>query len=319
MADQGLFTRGIYEFEDPAGALLAARIPTNGTADLYSGTRVIVKPGQTALFIYNGQVTDVLPPGNHEIKTENVPVLTRLANWKFDFESPLRCELIFVSQQIFTGLKWGTQEPVLVPFAGSQPIPIRGYGTYNLQLNNPMRFFTALMGSRSSMDLSDVQLLIQAQIQQALPSALALVSNLSQLNSQQSAVAKKISELTAKSLSNYGLQIGEIRILSLIPPEAIMSALDEKAAMQVIGDPQKYLLYKMASSFGNGSQSSGNSDPMHMMMSLMVGRGLMGIDDPDKAPAPARVAAAQKKCPKCGSSSDAGFRFCPHCGGEMGA
>jgi membrane protease subunit (stomatin/prohibitin family) len=315
MADnQSLFFRGVYEFDDPTGVLLAGRVPAVGTVDLYSGTKILVKPGQTAIFVYNGKIADVLPPGNHEIKTENMPILTRLANWKFGFESPLRCELIFVSKQIFTGLKWGTQQPVLLQING-QSIPIRGYGTYNLHVIGPEQFFTALMGSRVSMELSDVQIFVQAQIQQVLAQAIAPIKDLSKLNTSQSAVAQKIQTLVVRSLLNYGLQIGDIRVLSLVPPEDTLHALDEKAAMQVIGDPQKYLLYKMANSFGSASQPN-NSDPMHMMLSLMVGRGLMGIDDPDKKPIPG-ASPAQKKCPKCGSLSDASFQFCPHCGGGM--
>lgn len=312
---QSLFFRGIYEFDDPAGAILAARVPATGTADLYSGTRVLVKPGQSVILVYNGQVGDVLGPGNHEIKTENIPLLTRLANWRFGFESPLRCELIFVSRQKFVGLKWGTSEPVLLQLPGSQSIPVRGYGTYNLHVIGPDQFFKTLMGSRMSMELSDVQLFVQAQIQQVLPQALTLIPNLTQLNAKQSAVAEKISTMILRSLIDYGLQIEDVRVLSLVPPDETLHALDEKSAMQVIGDPQKYLLYKMANSFGNGSQST-NSDPMHMMMSLMVGRGLMGIADPDRNRAQ-QVTAVQRQCPKCGSMSESSFQFCPHCGGGM--
>ena len=313
--NQSLFLRGIYEFDDPAGATLAARVPAVGTADLYSGTRILVKPGQSAIFIYNGEIGDVFGPGNHEIKTDNVPVLTRLANWRFGFESPLRCELIFVSHQIFTGLKWGTEQPVLLSLAGAQPIPVRGYGTYNLHISGAAQFFKTLMGSRSSLELSDVQSFVQAQLQQALPQALSSITELSQLNAKQSQVAQKVETLTVSALLTYGLQIGDIRILSLVPPEDTLHALDEMAAMQVIGDPQKYLLYKMANSFASGNQT-GSTDPMHMMMSLMVGRGLMGLDDPDRVPVQ-KVAAAQKKCPKCGALSEANFQFCPHCGGGM--
>lgn len=85
---QGMIFKGIYEFEDPSGILLAAKSPIAGEADLYTGTTIIVKANQIVLFIYKGQITEVLSAGNHQVKTENFPILTRLANWKFGFESP---------------------------------------------------------------------------------------------------------------------------------------------------------------------------------------------------------------------------------------
>src|SRR4051812_42313426 len=113
---QSFLFRGIYEFEDPSAALVAAKIPAEGTVDLFADTVVVVKPNQTALFIYKGEVADSMKAGTYQINTENVPVLTRLAGWKFGFQSPLRCELIFFAQQIFTSRRWGTPRPALIKF-----------------------------------------------------------------------------------------------------------------------------------------------------------------------------------------------------------
>lgn len=101
------FFRGIYEFEDPSGVLVAAKVPATGSVDLYSGTAVIVRPNQCAIFCYKGKVADVLLAGTHMIETENVPILTQLSNWRFGFESPLRCELIFIAGNIFLSAQMG--------------------------------------------------------------------------------------------------------------------------------------------------------------------------------------------------------------------
>ena len=55
MKQRGIFS-GIYEFEDPSGGLLASKVPLNGTADLYDGTAVIVKPNQMAIRVNNDNV-----------------------------------------------------------------------------------------------------------------------------------------------------------------------------------------------------------------------------------------------------------------------
>ena len=79
--EQFLFFKGIYEFEDPSGGLLAARIPQVGTADIFRDTVVLVRPNQSAMFLYEGKVADKLGEGTHRLETHNIPILTRLANW----------------------------------------------------------------------------------------------------------------------------------------------------------------------------------------------------------------------------------------------
>jgi membrane protease subunit (stomatin/prohibitin family) len=137
--DQSLLFKGIYEFEDPSGALLAAKVPSIGTVDLFAGTVVLVKPSQTALFLYQGKIADVLPAGSHRIQTENVPILSRLANWRFGFESPLRCELVFVSRHAFTGRRWGTPHPVIINVRGFGSVPMRSFGNFSVRVIDPKK------------------------------------------------------------------------------------------------------------------------------------------------------------------------------------
>src|SRR3989338_4642873 len=114
--EQSILFKGFYEFEDPSGILIAAKVPPQGTADLYSGTTIVVKANQCALFLHKGKITEVLLEGTHAVKTENFPILTRLANWKFGFESPLRCEIWFFSSTVYAGRRWGTTQPIIYDF-----------------------------------------------------------------------------------------------------------------------------------------------------------------------------------------------------------
>ena len=42
MKQTGLF-RGVYDFEDTSGGLMAAKVPLVGTADLYDGTAMMAQ------------------------------------------------------------------------------------------------------------------------------------------------------------------------------------------------------------------------------------------------------------------------------------
>ena len=312
--NQTTFFRGIYEFQDPSGALMAAKVPTTGSVDLYAGTAIIVRPNQSAIFSYKGQIADIFFAGTHQIQTENVPVLTRLANWRFGFESPLRCELIFVSGQMFTSRRWGTPQPVVANFADFGPVPIRAFGNFNVVVTNPKEFFLKLMGTRTTFSIAEIEEFLQGQIVELLPSILHEVKSLEELSKSYNELSNKLEMALRKEVEDYGLGVEKIQILSALPSKEILEAMEAKAAMQIIGSQKEYLLYKAATSLGQANENTGN-DPLQMMMGLMLGKGLLGADNKDKD----KVAAIESNlaCRKCGQLVPAIARFCQSCGEKI--
>ena len=320
VAQQSFFFRGIYDYQDPSGSILCARVPFEGLADLYEGTAVIVRPNQGVLVVHRGQITDFLGAGTHSLTSENLPILTKLKNVKFGFQSPVRTELYFFSASQFTARRWGTSQPAVVEISGSS-IPVRAFGQYNIQISNPKRFFLKLMGSRTAFSITDIEELVQGAIIQNLPIALKGVAHLSELSTRQPMIARELSDLVGDSLGVYGIRLEDLQLLSVLPSKEILSAMDASAAMQLIGDNREYLLYKAASTLeslnAGGSSSGAKGDPMHMMMGLMLGRNLFaGVDNrpkPEKIPA---GVTSTKLC-QCGSSNASDFKFCPKCGKEL--
>lgn len=312
----GLF-QGIYEFQDPSGTLLAARVPASGSLDLYDGTSLIVRPNQCALFVYKGQVADILTQGTHTLRTENVPVLTRLANWRKGFQSAVRAEIWFFSGMVFTARRWGTAQPVLTTLDAG-PMPVRGYGNYNVFIRDPRKLFKKLVGTRSFLDITEIEEFIQSEILAALPTALQVLREVADLGIRHRDVAAALEADLVSRLADYGLSVTNVQVLALIPPQEVLEALDAKLAMKVIGNPREYLLYKAANSLDALHQSGGN-DSMQMMLGMMLGKGLMGADyhEKEKSLAPDSSASSQT-CSSCNNITDRASRYCPHCGRELG-
>ncbi|MES2965434.1 MAG: SPFH domain-containing protein [Bdellovibrionota bacterium] len=307
---QSQLFKGIYEFEDPSGTLIAAKVPATGSIDLFDGTVVVVKPTQCAIFVYEGRVCDVLTGGTHELKTANLPILTRLANWKLGFQSPLRCELIFFSGQSFVSRRWGTSQPVLHQFDGGKTLPVRGFGQYTVRMRHPQKFYTSLFGSRSTYSIVDLEETIQGAILEQLPVALDGIRTLPELSRRHDAVSQNIEKLVAPKFEECGIRITDVQVASLLPPKEVLDAMDSKAAMDMIGDPKAYMVYKAANGLGAGEAKS---DPMQAMMSLLFAKQLAS-----EAPR-GSVPRSGGFCSGCGSSVEADFRFCPHCGQEKKA
>jgi membrane protease subunit (stomatin/prohibitin family) len=311
---QSLLFRGIYEFDDASGTLLAARQPHVGSADLFHNTAIVVRPNQAAIFVYKGKIADILGPGTHYVSSENFPVLTRLASWKFGFRSPLRCEIWFFSGHLMTGRRWGTSQPI-VTVLDETSVPIRAFGNYNVRVTDPRAFLLKLVGSRSSMGISEIEEFIQGHIIELLPQVLRLAKSIRDLSALQKKISSHLEDLMTNALRPFGLGVQGIQVLSLLPPKEVIQAMDTKLAMDVIGDKREYLLYKAAASL-DALHSSSGSDPMQMMMGLMLGKGLMGADYHDKENH-ALPRAAKVACPHCQSTHDSQNRFCPQCGKEV--
>lgn len=323
LKQSGMF-KGVYEFEDPSGGLLAAKVPFSGSADLYNGTVIIVRPNQRAMLIYKGQRGDILKPGTHVIKTENVPILTRLANWKFAGRSPLRCEIWFFSGNVHTSKRWGTASPVMSSFNNIGTIPIRTFGTYNIRANSPIRMYEKLIGSRNSLDISTVEEFVQGQVIELIPEALKIIDEIVDLNRRQDEVSKILEKLVQKELNEYGLTIRKIQIQSLLPPDDVMEALESKIAMDLIGDPKKFLLYKTANSLEalGGGDGNGQNDAMQMMMGLMLGKNMLGMEGAEvstkqKSLTQATSSTGKAFCTECGQRIQANHKFCFNCGAQV--
>lgn len=311
---QSTFFKGIYEFDDPSGTLLAGRVPAHGTAALYNGTAVVVKPNQCAIFIYKGQIADVFFAGTHMIKTETVPLLSALANWSFGFENPLLCELIFISGQSFTARRWGTPQPVLTKFQNYGVVPIRAFGNFNLAVKDPRLFYTKLMGSRGVYSVADIEEFLQGQIVELLPEALEEVQSLESLASSYNAISKNLEIALTTEIGAYGLAVEKVQVLSALPSQEVLEAMEARTAIQILGSQKEYLLYKAANSLGQPNDGTAN-DPLQMMMGLMLGKGLLGNDYHDKEKVPAGAIAMA--CTGCQTPLAEGARFCAQCGKKV--
>jgi len=312
---QTLIFKGIYEFEDPSGSLLAARIPQVGSVDLFRGTAVVVRPNQYAMFIYKGQFADILKPGTHFISSENVPLLTRLANWHFGFRSPLRCEIWFFSGSVFTARRWGTARPILAQL-DMGTVPIRGYGNYNIRITDPRALYEKLIGARTSYDITDLEEYIQGHILELLPQALKVINSVKEINQKQDEVSEVLEKLLFDRLSPFGLQLQDIQVASLLPPKDVLEALDSRIAMDVIGNQREFLLYKAANSLDALQEGSSSGDSMQMMLGLMLGKGLLEADyhSKEQKVLPMKGGAT---CGSCQNKVPGGSRFCPNCGAKQ--
>ncbi|PKA83033.1 membrane protease subunit (stomatin/prohibitin family) [Ulvibacter sp. MAR_2010_11] len=115
--------------------------------EIKNNAKLIVREGQAAVFINEGQLADVFKPGTYTLNTQNLPILTTLKGWKYGFDSPFKAEVYFVNTHLFTDEKWGTKNPITLNDERFGLVEIRAFGTYAYKINDPGKFLIDIVGT----------------------------------------------------------------------------------------------------------------------------------------------------------------------------
>lgn len=115
--------------------------------EIKNNAQLIVREGQMAVFVNEGQLADVFKPGTYTLNTQNLPILTTLKGWKYGFDSPFKAEVYFVSTRLFTDEKWGTKNPFMLNDDRFGLVEIRAFGTYSFRIGDPGKFVVDVVGT----------------------------------------------------------------------------------------------------------------------------------------------------------------------------
>jgi len=145
----------IIEWLDSSNDTIVYRFERQGNEIKY-GAKLVVREGQTAVFVNEGQLADVFTPGTYTLETKNVPILSTLQGWKYGFESPFKAEVYFVNTKQFVDQKWGTKNPIMLRDAEFGPIRLRAFGTYAFRVSDPATLLRAIVGTHAQVTTSDL-------------------------------------------------------------------------------------------------------------------------------------------------------------------
>jgi membrane protease subunit (stomatin/prohibitin family) len=115
--------------------------------EIKNEAQLIVREGQTAVFINEGRLADVFKPGTYTLNTQNLPILATLKGWKYGFNSPFKAEVYFVNTHLFTDEKWGTKNPITLNDERFGLVEIRAFGTYAFRINDAGKFLIDIVGT----------------------------------------------------------------------------------------------------------------------------------------------------------------------------
>ncbi|MEZ6130877.1 MAG: SPFH domain-containing protein [Planctomycetaceae bacterium] len=281
----------IIEWVDDSRHALVWRFPRYQN-EIKNGAQLIVRPGQAAVFVHRGQIADIFEPGHYELKTDNLPLLSTIAGWKYGFNSPFRAEVYFVSTRQITDLKWGTPNPIMLRDPEFGPIRIRAFGTYAVKAVSPKALLEELVGTDKVVDADEVTELLRAIIISTFADVIgsSRIAALDLASHYREFGEKLRMEVQERIDDEYGLEIPQLFIVNISMPEAVEKALDTRTSIGVIGDMNKYQQYQMGQAMtaaaGNPS-GGGAAEGLGLGLGMaMAGRMFPGMAGSSGGPPP---------------------------------
>lgn len=281
----------IIEWIDDTRNTLVWRFPRYQN-EIKQGAQLIVRPGQMAVFVLQGKIGDVFEPGTHTLNTQNLPILSTIAGWKYGFNSPFKSEVYFISTRQITDLKWGTPNPVMLRDPEFGPIRLRAFGTYALKAVEPKALLTELVGTDGVVEADEVTELMRSIIASALADMLAekQVAALD-LASKYREFSEELRQYVQERIDDeYGLAIPQLFIVNISLPEAVEKALDTRTSIGVLGDMNKFQQYSLGEAMREAAQHGGGGEGIGLGMGVAMAGRMMSAPGvgavPAGAPAP---------------------------------
>ena len=225
------------EWADENKSTMVYKYPfKNSGKEVNNKSSLTVRESQVAIFVHKGQIADVFTPGLYQMETEILPVLTKLASWKYKFETPITLDVYFVNTKQFTNIKWGTQNPFMMRDPEFGVIRVRGFGSFAFRVDDAAIFMRELFGTNSSFATSDIQDYLKSMVISGLTdaigeskiSAIDLAGNTMEF---QTIIKAKIQS----DFKKIGLELTNLIIENMSVPAEVEKALDERAKYGILG------------------------------------------------------------------------------------
>lgn len=308
----------VIECSDFQENTLVKKFEYSDRYEIMKGSQLVVRPSQVAIFMHKGEIADVFNEGTYKLDTTNLPILSKLASWKYGFEMSRLTDIYYVNTVQFTNLKWGTTNPIMLRDKDFGLIRLMGHGEYAFRVKDPVVFLREYFGTLKSTTSDRIHEYLKAMVLSELTDALG-ESGISALDL--AANYREIGDLVRQRLEEkfgkLGLEPTEVIVKNLKLPEAVEQAMDKRTTLGVLGDAMgEYAQYESIGAMRDAAKNPGAGG---MFASMGVGFGAGRAVGNTFASSLESTANAKKKikCAKCSATIDEDAKFCPSCGEKV--
>lgn len=250
----------LIQYPDERPDVIVQRVPEYGSGEFRLGSQLVVRETQRAVFFRDGKALDVFGPGRHTISTNNIPFLTGLIGMLSGGQSIFTAEVFFVSMREFTGMKWGTTQPVAYRDADLGMVRLRAFGTYSMRVDDPQLFVNNLVGARGAYSTGQIEEFLKSVIVNEFNDLIGDTKTpLLDLGGLTKELAQTMQAALADDFKRLGLLLTSFQIGAITPPEEVQKAIDQRSSMGAIGDMGAFTQYQAAQALRDAAQNPGGA------------------------------------------------------------
>lgn len=260
--------------------------------EIKKGSRLVIHPGQDALFLYNGRIEGIFrDEGSYDIASDIVPVLSSLSGFKFGFTSGLRAEVLFINTKEVT-VRWGTKHAINIPVANLPGgMPIRSFGTFNCRVDDYQALIDKIAGIQQQFTIDDVKERVISKLDQLLMKWIAQEGkDLFHLQANADQIADGICSDLDYEMRLLGIAITDFSISSFSYPDGIQKVAEAQAQQSMLQQAAAHASAAAGQTVSGQTAAHGQASGQTIQLPNF--------------------------CPNCGTKTT-GTRFCPNCGYKL--
>lgn len=328
--------RSVIEWKDPSPDILIWRWDGSGD-ELKNASKLLVNPGQTAIFVYEGSVKAVhRDAGLFVLATANIPFWTTITKFMQSFESEHKANLYFVRSTEFLDQKWGTKGPIKYEDPKYRfPVGLRAFGNFSFRIASPEQFFMNIAGTRDYYSVAEVRTALVDRMLTPLTDLMAesgfsyieVDRNRVELSEQLFSGLKEIFTKIGFDLTDFRIENTDFDEETRARINKIADKIAEAQAISAMGqvDPsglRNYAATEQLAALREAARNEGGVAGLGVGLGAGVGFGQamggMFAQNPQQGQVQT-AAPAGAVCSACNAPLAANARFCTVCGTQAAA
>jgi Putative virion core protein (lumpy skin disease virus) len=327
----------VIEWEDNTDDTLVFKFPMQDN-EIQNGGKLIVRPGQSAVFVNEGQIADIFTEGTHNLTTQNLPLLADLKGWAYGFKSPFKADIYFVNTKQILDQKWGTPSPVLVSDPKFEQVQLRAFGSFGFEITDPKVFVSTVSSTNKTYKVETLRDQLKDFIVTHLAPILAAQKvTVAELAANYDIINESLQAAVKKSFSNLGLEMTVFTISNISLPEEIQDILNERTRINMMGGLDNYSKVRTLDVMETAAANDGGGGMMQAGMGMGAGLAMgqtfaqtMAVGSnsslnpsqvmqttPVQPETPAAPSENNIVCSNCSHPITPGTLFCSNCGTKV--
>lgn len=236
--------------------------------EIKNAAKLVVREGQSAVFVSEGQLADVFTPGTYTLNTKNLPILTTLKGWKYGFNSPFKAEVYFVNTRLFPDEKWGTKNPVMLSDERFGLTEIRAFGTYSFRISDPGKFVVDVVGTDGNFTNYEVNEHLKSLIVTRFTDTVGEANLPIELYAANtSELSETCQEVMQPEFGRVGIELEKFYIENVSMPEELKKEIFEYSRLDKL-DMSKLSQFKAAKAMEAAARNEGGTAGAGMGMGM---------------------------------------------------